>query len=280
MSSYWQEYEQAIEQLTLSQVPDAKVDAWYLFEHSTGLSRVSYFLKAQESMPAEQVEQLQSFIKQRKKRIPLQYIIGSQEFMGFSFFVSPSTLIPRQDTEVLVEEVCKSAKGKKVLDLCTGTGCIIISLAKLCSLKGAVGTDISSEAVEIAKKNAKQLGAEVTFYCGDLFLALPKEEKFDIIVSNPPYIPSAVIDTLMPEVKEYEPMTALDGDSDGLKFYREIIKSARKFLTPQGQLFFEIGCEQAKEVTTLLLENGFEEIRVKKDYAGLDRVVCARRSEK
>lgn len=280
MNSYRKAYEQAIEQLTLSQVPDAKVDAWYLLEHSTGLSRASYFLKAEEMMPEEQVKQLQGFIEQRKKRIPLQYIIGSQEFMGFSFLVSPSTLIPRQDTEVLVEEVCKSAKGKKVLDLCTGTGCIIISLAKLCSLKSAVGTDISLEAVEMAKKNAKQLNVNVRFYCGDLFLALPKEEKFDIIVSNPPYIPSAVIDTLMPEVKEYEPMTALDGDIDGLKFYREIIKNARKFLAAQGQLFFEIGCEQAKEVTTLLLEHGFKEIRVRKDYAGLDRVVCARWSEK
>lgn len=279
MNSYRRAYEQAIEQLVLSQVPDANIDAWYLFEHSTGLSRASYFLKAEEAMPLEQEEQLNSCIEQRKKRVPLQYIIGNQEFMGFSFLVSPSTLIPRQDTEVLVEEVCKEASGKKILDLCTGTGCIIISLAKLCSLKSAIGTDISIEAVETAKENAKQLGAEVTFYCGDLFLALPNEEKFDIIVSNPPYIPSAVIDTLMPEVKEYEPITALDGDMDGLKFYREIIKKAGTFLTPKGQLFFEIGCEQAEEVSTLLLENGFEEIRVRKDYAGLDRVVCAKRSE-
>ena len=109
-------------------------------------------------------------------------------------------------------------------------------------------------------------------------MALPKEEKFDIIVSNPPYIPTAVIDTLMPEVREYEPMTALDGDVDGLKFYREIIQSATKFLNSRGQLFFEIGCEQAKDVTALLVEHGFEEIRVVKDYAGLDRVVCAKRS--
>ena len=279
MSSYRNVYEQAVKTLTVAQVPDAKVDAWYLFEHSTGVSRASYFLKSEEEMPLEQQNVFQGFIEKRIQRVPVQYIIGNQDFMGFSFFVSPSTLIPRQDTEVLVEEVCRYANGKKVLDLCTGTGCIIISLAKLCELECAVGTDISVEAIETAKKNAKQLEANVTFYSGDLFLALPKEEKFDIIVSNPPYIPTAVIDTLMPEVREYEPMTALDGDVDGLKFYREIIQNATKFLTFRGQLFFEIGCEQAKNVTTLLLEHGFEEIRVVKDYAGLDRVVCARRSE-
>ncbi len=280
MSSYRMVYEQAIETLTSVQVPDAKVDAWYLFEHSTGFSRASYFLKAEEEMPLEQANAFQSFIEKRMQRVPVQYIIGSQEFMGFSFLVSKATLIPRQDTEVLVEEVYHYANGKKVLDLCTGTGCIIISLAKLCELECAVGTDISVEAIETAKENAKQLEAKVNFYCGDLFLALPKEETFDIIVSNPPYIPTTVIDTLMPEVREYEPMTALDGDVDGLKFYREIIQNATKFLTSRGQLFFEIGCEQAKDVTALLLEHGFEEIRVVKDYAGLDRVVCARRSEK
>lgn len=280
MSSYREIYEQAVEKLTLAQVPDAKVDAWYLFEHSTGISRASYFLKAQEEMSLEQVEKFQSLIEKRVERIPLQYIIGSQDFMGFPFQVSRATLIPRQDTEVLVEEVCNYANGKKVLDLCTGTGCIIISLAKLCALEKAVGTDISVEAIQIAEENAKQLEANVVFYQGDLFFALPKEETFDIIVSNPPYIPSSVIDTLMPEVREHEPMTALDGDVDGLKFYREIIQNAIKFLTSCGQLFFEIGCEQAEDVTALLLAYGFEEIRVIKDYAGLDRVICARRSEK
>lgn len=280
MSSYRNVLEQAIKQLELVEVPDAKVDAWYLFEHITGISRASYFLKAEEEMPAEQVEKFQGLIEKRKQRIPLQYIIGSQDFMGFSFLVSPATLIPRQDTEVLVEEVYKVANGKKVLDLCTGTGCIIISLAKLCTLNSAVGTDISIEAIQTAKENAKRLEADVTFYDGDLFLALPKEETFDIIVSNPPYIPSLVIDTLMPEVREHEPMTALDGDVDGLKFYRKIIQNATKFLTSRGQLFFEIGCEQANDVTELLLAYGFEEIRVVKDYAGLDRVICAKRSEK
>ena len=152
MSSYRNVYEQAVKTLTVAQVPDAKVDAWYLFEHSTGVSRASYFLKSEEEMPLEQQNVFQGFIEKRIQRVPVQYMIGNQDFMGFSFFVSPSTLIPRQDTEVLVEEVCRYANGKKVLDLCTGTGCIIISLAKLCELECAVGTDISVEAIETAKK--------------------------------------------------------------------------------------------------------------------------------
>lgn len=265
----------AVELLTGANVPDADVDAWYLFEHVTGMSRAAYFLRMEEELPEVQMKELEQLIELRCKRIPLQYITGRQEFMGYSFLVSPATLIPRQDTEVLVEEVSKWAEGKRVLDLCTGTGCILLSLAKLCHLTKAIGTDISAEAIKTAKKNAECLATEAEFYCGDLFEAVPKGETFDIIVSNPPYIPSAVIDTLMPEVKEHEPMSALDGDMDGLKFYREIIKNANKYLNRQGQIFFEIGCEQGTDVSALLMGNGFENIRIIKDLAGLDRVVCA-----
>lgn len=265
----------AVESLVAAGVPDAEVDAWYLFEHATGMNRAAYFLRMEENLSPQQREELEELVEQRCKRIPLQYITGCQEFMGYSFLVSPATLIPRQDTEILVEEVSKTAEGKKVLDLCTGTGCILLSLAKLCSLKKAVGTDISVEAVKTAKKNAVRLDASAEFYCGDLFDAVPQGECFDIIVSNPPYIPSAVIENLMPEVKEHEPMSALDGDKDGLKFYREIIQNAKKYLTERGQLFFEIGCEQGAEVSALLAKAGFEDIRVIKDLAGLDRVVSA-----
>ena len=195
--------------------------------------------------------------------------------MGYSFLVSTATLIPRQDTEILVEEVSKEADGKRVLDLCTGTGCILLSLAKLCRLAEAVGTDISPEAVKTAEENAKRLEVEASFYCGDLFAAVPEGARFDILVSNPPYIPSAVIDTLQPEVREHEPMRALDGDADGLKFYREIIKNAKNYLTNQGRIFFEIGCEQGAEVSGLLCAAGFHKIRVIKDLTGLDRVVTA-----
>lgn len=277
MISCKEAFRNAVESLVTAGVPDAEVDAWYLFEHVTGMNRASYFLHSTDAMEEEQVKNLRELVEKRAKRIPLQYITGSQEFMGYSFLVSPATLIPRQDTEVLVEEVSRVAEGKRVLDLCTGTGCILLSLAKLCRLATAVGTDISAEAVETAKKNAKCLQAEAEFYCGDLFEAVPQGMCFDIIVSNPPYIPSAVIASLMPEVKEHEPMRALDGDADGLKFYREIIKNANKYLTEQGRVFFEIGCEQGAEVSALLSENGFQNIRVIKDLAGLDRVVCAHR---
>ena len=266
--------QQAEEALISAGVPDAKVDAWYLFEYITGMNRASYFLRMEEVLEPSRINELEKVVALRGSRIPLQYITGSQEFMGYSFLVSPATLIPRQDTEVLVEEVSKTAQGKSVLDLCTGTGCIFISLAKMFHLSRAVGTDISPEAIDIAKKNAKRLLADAEFYCGDLFQAVP-EEQFDIIVSNPPYIPSAEINKLMPEVREYEPMTALDGDTDGLKFYREIVKQAECYLKKQGQIFFEIGCEQGATVSTLLSEAGYQNIRVIKDLAGLDRVVCA-----
>ena len=265
----------AVGSLVTAGVPDAEIDAWYLFEHVTGMKRASYFLHSDDTMKEEHANKLQTLVEKRAKRIPLQYITGSQEFMGYSFLVSPATLIPRQDTEVLVEEVSRVAEGKSVLDLCTGTGCILLSLAKMCRLTKAVGTDISVEAVKTAKSNAERLNADAEFYCGDLFDAVPAGERFDILVSNPPYIPSAVIETLMPEVKEHEPMSALDGEEDGLAFYRRIIMEANKFLTEQGQIFFEIGCEQGNDVSALLAQNGFHNIRVLKDLAGLDRVVRA-----
>ena len=264
----------AEESLVTAEVPDAGTDAWYLFEYVTGMNRAAYFLHMEDAMEENMEAQLAELVKQRCKRIPLQYLTGTQEFMGYSFLVSPATLIPRQDTEILTEEVSRIAEGKRVLDLCTGTGCILLSLAKLCRLKRAVGTDISKEAVETAKRNAVRLGVDAEFYCGDLFQAVP-EERFDIIVSNPPYIPSAVIDTLMPEVREHEPMSALDGDADGLKFYREIINNAKQYLTKEGRIFFEVGCEQASDVSELLIKHEFTNIRVIKDLAGLDRVVCA-----
>ena len=258
-----------------AEVPDAEIDAWYLFEYVTGMNRASYFLHQEDTMDEVQVKEFSELVDKRAKRIPLQYITGSQEFMGYSFLVSPATLIPRQDTEVLVEEVSRVAEGKRVLDLCTGTGCILLSLAKMCHLETGVGTDISVEAIETAKNNAMRLGAEAEFYCGDLFDAVPVGVRFDILVSNPPYIPSAVIETLMPEVKEHEPMSALDGEEDGLAFYRRIVMGANKFLAEKGQIFFEIGFEQGADVSALLKQNGFENIKVIKDLAGLDRVVSA-----
>lgn len=275
MISYKEALKNVEELLVTAGIPDAEVDAWYLFEHVTGMNRASFLLHREDAMVDAREKELLKLTGQRAKRIPLQYITGSQEFMGYSFLVSPATLIPRQDTEVLVEEISRVAEGKSVLDLCTGTGCILLSLAKMCRLTKAVGTDISAEALKTAKENAMRLGVDAEFYCGDLFDAVPAGERFDILVSNPPYIPSAVIETLMPEVKDHEPMSALDGDEDGLAFYRRIINEANKFLTENGQIFFEIGCEQGADVSALLLQNGFTDIRVLKDLAGLDRVVSA-----
>ena len=275
MISYKEALKNVEELLVTAGIPDAEVDAWYLFEHVTGMNRASFLLHREDAMVDAREKELLKLTGQRAKRIPLQYITGSQEFMGYSFLVSPATLIPRQDTEVLVEEISRVAEGKSVLDLCTGTGCILLSLAKMCRLTKAVGTDISAEALKTAKENAMRLGVDAGFYCGDLFDAVPAGERFDILVSNPPYIPSAVIETLMPEVKDHEPMSALDGDEDGLAFYRRIINEANKFLTENGQIFFEIGCEQGADVSALLLQNGFTDIRVLKDLAGLDRVVSA-----
>lgn len=275
MTTYREHLAWATQRLLAADVPDAAVDAWYLLEHITGMSRAVFFLKENEVMSESEQKLYKEVLEKRIKRIPLQYITGSQEFMGYPFYVDSSTLIPRQDTEILVEKVSHEATGKKVLDLCTGTGCIIISLAKLCQLSRAVGTDISEKAIETAKKNADALNADVRFFCGDLFDAVPKESKFDIIVSNPPYIPSAVIETLLPEVKEFEPLSALDGDVDGLRFYQKIAEQAGKYLVFGGKLFLEIGCEQAMDVSKLLQENGFYNIQVEKDLAGLNRVVIA-----
>ena len=157
--------------------------------------------------------------------------------------------------------------------MCTGTGCIVISLAKLCNLSYAVGTDISEEALNIAKRNAKDLNAAAEFYLGDLFAALPQHKIFDLVVSNPPYIRTRDIAGLMPEVREYEPVTALDGAEDGLKFYREIVQTAPEYLSDGGRLLFEIGCEQAEQVRTLMLQRGFTELWTGRDYASLDRMV-------
>lgn len=281
MSTYEGVYRRAIALLTEHEVPDAALDAWYLLEHVTKLRRADYFLKGKEHIQETQETEFFKLIQKRCKRIPLQYLIGVQEFMGFPFAVSPATLIPRQDTECLAEEAMKYVKQyerehgshARVLDLCTGTGCIIISLAKLCNLSYAVGTDISEAALEIARKNAVDLNATAEFYCGDLFAALPQSSLFDLIVSNPPYIRTEDILGLMPEVREHEPVTALDGAEDGLGFYRKIIKAAPEYLSKGGKLLFEIGCEQAEAVSTLMEQRGFTELKVGKDYASLDRTV-------
>ena len=211
-------------------------------------------------------------VKKRAEHIPLQYIVGETEFMGLKFKVNSNVLIPRQDTETLVEEALKKVKpGMKVLDMCTGSGCIIISI--LHNVEGVKGyaVDISKQAVNVAKENAKLNEVPVLFERSDLFEMVT--EKFDVIVSNPPYIPTDVIPQLMPEVQVFEPVEALDGKEDGLYFYRKIVEQSRDYLNPGGYLMFEIGYDQGKDVSEMMTDAGFSDVCVKKDLAGNDRVV-------
>jgi release factor glutamine methyltransferase len=225
-----------------------------------------------EDMSVEQVTEYESILSKRAEHVPLQYITGEQEFMGILFHVNDAVLIPRQDTETLVEEALKVIRpGMKVLDMCTGSGCILISILKNIVDVEGYGYDISKQAINVAKENAKLNHVNATFERSDLFEDV--SDTFDVIVSNPPYIPTDVISGLMPEVAMYEPMQALDGKEDGLHFYRRIIADASKYLKPDGKLLFEIGHDQGESVPKLMKDAGFKEVRVIKDLAGNDRVV-------
>ena len=263
---------------------DGENDAKLLLFEAFHLDLVHFLmdrLRPLSESDAETQEKMQTYrgmIAKRASRIPLQQILGSQEFMGLEFYVNEHVLIPRQDTETLVELVLQEQQGreKKLLDLCTGSGCIAISLAVKGGYESVTATDLSEEALKVAERNAKTHQKKIIFRQGDLFSALPQTEAgtFDIITSNPPYIPTAVIATLEPEVREHEPMMALDGTEDGLRFYRQIAKEAGAWLKPGGAIYLEIGYDQGEAVSGLLREAGFDKVRVVKDLPGKDRVVC------
>ena len=333
-------------------IVEADLDAWYLFEQSFGISRAQYFLCARENIVGstaqkmtaqeqtgnslesknaldcvelwlkEKLSAYENALKKRVARIPLQQIIGQQEFMGLSFFVNEHVLIPRQDTETLVELVLQEQKDKdiSILDMCTGSGCIAVSLKKLGGYAHVEGADISEESLKVAKRNSEEIlenndvnndavssrteqiqnctnltnnqnkqnnsakrkiseasklsQAGVTFRHSDMFSNFPETEQFDVIVSNPPYIPSAVIEELEPEVRDHEPRGALDGTADGLYFYRILAEECAKHLTPGGYVYFEIGYDQGAAVKELLDIHGFKDTRVIQDLTGKDRVVC------
>lgn len=260
------------EQLKNAGIEDAAVDAWYLLEYVTGLNRTSYFLHMNETLEEAQVSAYQGYIEIRKNHIPLQHITGTQEFMGLEFCVNEHVLVPRQDTEVLVEHVLGLLKpGMDILDMCTGSGCILISLMKLGKEVRGVGVDVSKEALQVARGNAKKHEVQATFIQGDLFANI--EGQFDVIVSNPPYIRTSVIEELKEEVKFHDPFLALDGKEDGLYFYRKIIEESPKYLKQGGWLCFEIGHDQGEAVKQFMENAGFQNVSVKKDLAGLDRVV-------
>lgn len=276
-------YREGKEQLELSGVPDADLDAWYLLEFVTGISKARYYGNPEAGMEEEEVLRYRDVIRQRAERIPLQHITGEQEFMGFSFQVNEHVLIPRQDTETLVEEALGVLKPKmEILDLCTGSGCILLSLLKLgekqgiAGLKGT-GADISREALKVAEENGRRLEIpedRVAWVRGDLFENL--EDPFDLLVSNPPYIPSGELSGLQEEVRLHDPALALDGHEDGLYFYRRIAAEAGKYLRDGAYLMLEIGWDQGEAVSTLLEVAGYREVKVKKDLSGNDRVVRGR----
>lgn len=263
--------------LKSADIMESKVDAWLLFSFVTGYDRTAFFMHSSEPLLEDVATRYNEAIQLRKKHVPVQYITGEAFFMGHRFFVNENVLIPRADTECLVEQVFKYIRPKdRILDMCTGSGCILISLLLGSKAECGVAVDISEAALEVAKKNCKDLAV-----CNAEILLSNLFEKvtgtFDVIVSNPPYIPSKVVDGLMSEVVDHEPRIALDGDLDGLFFYEAITKDAVRFLNIGGYLCYEIGYDQAEAVTQIMKKNGFEEICVLQDLAGLDRVVTGKR---
>lgn len=277
MKTYKDALEYGKQRLLECEIEDAKLDAWLLLEHVSGISRSWYFVHEDEEISQECIEKYQILIEQRRKHIPLQQLTKEAYFYGMKFFVNENVLIPRQDTEVLVEQVLKLSKGKenlKLLDMCTGSGCILLTLLENLKKASGTGVDLSEKALEVAQKNSRELGIEASWVQSNLFDNV--SGSYDIIVSNPPYIETSVIEGLMDEVKLYEPRMALDGTEDGLFFYREITAQAEKYLNNQGILAFEIGYNQGKAVSELMKENGYRDVQVLQDLAGLDRVVTGR----
>ncbi len=270
---YQEIYRMGAARLREAGIEEAELDARLLLEAVCHTNRTELLAHGERELGKAQEAEYQEKIGLREKRIPLQHILGETEFMGLTFLVNEKVLCPRQDTEILVEEVMRQLHdGMRILDMCTGSGCILLSLLHYSNDCSGLGVDLSEEALEVARKNALWLGTdEAEFLCSDLFDKV--EGKFEIIVCNPPYIPSGEIDFLMPEVRDYDPRMALDGREDGLFFYRNITKEAPKFLAGGGMLFYEIGCLQGAEVKRIMEQGGFREVEVVKDFAGLDRVV-------
>ncbi len=270
---YQQLYKEGNEALKAAKINDASLDARLLLEHVCGTDHNTLLSHGDMEVSDEKIAAYRELIAARAERKPVAYILGSCEFMGLDFVVSNDVLIPNQDTETLTEEALRYIHdGMSFLDLCTGSGCIALSILRYTNNTHAVGTDISEKALAIAAENAAKLGLSDRFEAvhTDLF---PEEGKYDMIVSNPPYIPTAVIDTLEPEVRVHEPFIALDGSEDGLSFYRRIIPGAKDYLYRNGYLLLEIGYDQGEAVKTLMLDNDYKDVEVIKDLGGNDRVV-------
>ena len=284
---------QAAKRLSDAGVPEPELDAKILFLEAFHMDQVHFLMNRMRPLTEEQRAQQETYevmIDRRSARVPLQQILGSQEFMGLTFRVTPDVLIPRQDTETLVEQVLHEQKDPdiRLLDLCTGSGCIGLSIAVCGNPKAVTLSDVSEEAIATAGQNERNLDKngwkgrgrkpEITYALGNLWE--PIDGKFDLIVSNPPYIETEELSGLMPEVIDHEPILALDGGKSGLVFYEKILEKAPFYLEEAGILMVEIGYNQGEQVKQLFEKNGFADVEIKKDLAGLDRVVRGRLSKK
>lgn len=273
-----------LERLRQADIPEADSDIRLLAMDVAGCTYSTLILRMAEEVTEKQAQRLHAYVTERMTHKPCQYILGTQEFMGYEFATAEEVLIPRPETELLVEEACRIAENwkdtpdgrkRRVLDLCCGSGCIGISFSKLRHGRDLVElADISDAAIALTKKNRERLQADCAVIQTDLFMQI--EGKYDMIVSNPPYIRTDEIPKLMAEVRDFEPHLALDGKADGLYFYDKIIREAREYLYEDGYILFEIGQDQLDAVRGLLVENGYTDIKGIKDYAGLDRIVMAR----
>ena len=277
----------AIEALKIAGIETPVLEAGVIICHVLNCDRAYLYAHDDRVLEAQELDKLEDLLQNRSQKVPLQYLLGEAEFMSLRFKVSPAVLIPRQDTEILVEKcielievVGQDSAGRpeiKVLDMCTGSGCIAVSIAHYCPETRVTACDVSRAALEIAKANSELAGVQdrLDFRCGDLFEALDGEERFDLIASNPPYIETATVERLQTEVKEHEPHIALDGGADGLDFYRRIVETAPRFLKAGGYLALEIGYNQGESISRLL-HGRYEGVAVLKDLGGNDRVVFGR----
>ena len=287
MQTFHELLTQGIQLLMNAGIEEARLDAWLLLEYTADISRAWYYAHPESEVNEEIVSEYLSLCQKRAEHIPLQHLTHQACFMGYDFYVDERVLVPRQDTEVLAEEALhqlRNMRNPRILDMCTGSGCLLLSL--LMELPDAIGTgvDISEAALAVAERNRKNLELEKRAvlvqsdtFSGDYFqknsgnISL----EYDMLISNPPYIPTEDIGKLMEEVRFHDPVLALDGREDGLYFYRRITEQAGKYLKPGGWLMYEIGCEQGTDVSAIMQGEGFTEVTVKKDLAGLDRVVYA-----
>ncbi len=273
-------------------IEEARLDAWLLLEYVTGKNRAWYFAHGDEKVQEEEARQYEELCRKRSCHIPLQHLTQNACFMGYDFYVDENVLVPRQDTETLVEEALKLLKNQQapsVLDMCTGSGCILLSILKEIPEASGVGADLSEAALKVAKKNAERLQVQdrAFFTHSDLFSGeyftqngSRKQTEYDMLISNPPYIATEEIQKLMEEVRLHDPYMALDGKEDGLYFYRSITARCSRYLKPGGWLLYEIGYDQGSSVSDIMEEAGFDHVKVKKDLAGLDRVVLGQKNKR